>query len=349
MAEGFIKRYLGDLLRFWPLAQDIEIRHESGVEIHSIKSVKKLALTKIPKQLLGRHNIDKTLRLEDKAEKKGEKGDDAAYDMGFNVGEQVIVALNKTNRMERVLIKVREKHPGLGMHIDRVEERFQDGLERGVFIGEKKERGLFLRLLGVVTKVAERRSDDPTVMQTLTQFVKTKEDISWFSRLAFRHASIKTRRAVSGIGREDGRIESIFLKVEHGRVEEEKAAKTLAPLFDHFITDMNTMFENTYKLWRRDFLAELVLLRLLDDTQRLERKSIPAHQAPRGPTEKNIADIENIKKGIAKHAHFLAQEFRILISKEEKVKRNIAIERQLVKRSLAMDRRGVFRKKKIAA
>ena len=320
MAIGFWKRYYRDLLRNLPLAQDLEIRKGSKKLVNSIKRIRRLALEIIPIKLQKEHNINEAFKDEGQVNKNADAADKAAYDIGFNTGEQALTGLKHIEKLEKLLSKVRDKHPSLGKSIDEAEVRFQRMLNRGFFLRDKSERDLYLKVLGVVMKIAEKDSTDPTVMQELIQLAKTKDDISQFSTIAFKFESKQARKAVKRIGREDNLIEKTIKKVINGRVDEKNAALLLKKAFKRMIIDLNIMFENTYKLWRRNFFAQIVLLRLLDETEKMESGSIKDTTAPTAPTGKNMKSIEEIKAKVAEHAHFMAQEFRILMSKEKSIR-----------------------------
>lgn len=339
MAEGFWAEYLKDLFRFFPLVNDIQIRRSGRIEIHSIKSIRRLALRKIPEDLKIKHNIRRAFRHERKVVRLAKKGSKAGFELGFNTSEQALIGLDHVSKLQRLILKIRNKRKSFGKEADELEKRFAKDLQTGVFLGEQNERKLYLRLLGVVMNIAERKKVDATVMQNLIQLTKTKEDISYFANLAFRSESKTARRAVVRLGKEDKLIEKTIRRIGHGKVDENREVIILKAAFKRMINDLNIMFENTYKLWRRDFLAEIVLLRLLDETAKMEYRSIKEGTAPREETLKNIANTLKVKDMIAKHAHILAQGFRILIAKEQSVGRNAQKQEILAKREIALSRR----------
>ena len=312
---GFLTRYFGTILR-GPRMTNIKLKRKAGRLIRDILDARELALNDIPQEVTQVHLIRKALREIDLFEREADRGQEEAFQIGFDTTIQGRKALAILRKIEQEIEDKLKKHQ-IGRDASAVISGFEGKLALDVHKGESAERNeLYLRLLAAIINIAEKGNDHSNIMAQVEQLFKTKDAVSRFAAFAFRSESRKTKTAVIRISKNKRRLFELLAELR--KSPKPDVTRNLQICLSAIDDEVKEVFRETYLLWKRDFIALLVLLRILNEMEGQEMRYMnPSNPLmPRSPTEKNIRDIQEIKRKLADNCHTLAQGFRIIIGEE---------------------------------
>lgn len=322
MMAGWLTQWVSTIFKgpyFLYLKERWEGRKIVGLIIH----LRRYVLKKIPEEVRKEHDIDKVLEDQDKVEKQAKKIDKKGFRLGFHVEIDEEKALKIIDKIERVWIRARfkamkSKNVAFNNALNRIEEEFQNELMKVLYEGEREEREIYWKYLEPIIRVAEKSGDHATIMQKVALLFK-KEDVSRLASIAFRWEARGERKAVVNLKKDEREIEKLLAELDKKDVNPGRIAKNLRVCVKMVTEHAKNEFRNTYLLWKRDFLLNLVMLRLLDIDEREMMQFIRENIMPKAPEIKNIQDVEEIKNSLAKNAHVLAQGFRRLMGEEKSI------------------------------
>src|SRR3989339_63033 len=110
-------------------------------------------LQTIPEDVMKKHEIDKALRFQDKAEEEAKTIDKKGFRLAFNVEIDEVMALDLIGKIENAFIKARKKHRSLGTALDQIELEFQKELARTLNKCEEETKEIYWHQLEPIIKV----------------------------------------------------------------------------------------------------------------------------------------------------------------------------------------------------
>ncbi len=314
MMAGWLTRKFSTILR-GPYFLYWKEKHEGRKAVLLTLHLKRYILETIPEEVMKKHNVEKALRYQDKVEKEADKVVDKGFRLAFNVQLDEEKALALIGEIEEAWAKARKKHPNLGAAFNEVQAEFDRELAKTLQECENETKEIYWHELEPVIKVAEKSGDKTAIMAKVAQMFKTKEDVSRFASIAFAWEARSLRRNVINLEKDETQIENVLSRLDKKDVKPERIVIALRAIVKRVTEHAKNEFRNAYIAWKRDFLLNLVLLRLLDLDEENIQKFMQKRVMPKAPEIENIKDIEIIKKTLANNCHVLAQGYRRLIGK----------------------------------
>ena len=313
---GYVEKKLTTVLK-GPLSISLKQRFEARRYVNGIIRMRRI-LDAISEEVRQKHNIAKALKLQDRVEELARRIIENGFLLGFN-GEM---------GMEKALAKIRaiigdwekaDREGKLSRELKAQDADFQRKIWGDVVKGEKQQRELYFRLLEVMIRLGESRGDNSNMMASVALLFKQKEGVSRFAKFAFRGEARGERRGIVGLGKDESEIKGYLESLGHKKVDAKKVLRNLAMWDGRAIANEEEEFKESYLLWKRDFMLNLILLHLLQEHVVMMRQFISERLMPMAAEEKNIKDIQEIRGKLAQNGHILAQGFRIIIAQEKRI------------------------------
>ncbi len=340
MAEGFIREkvttvFKGPYLMYWK-----EVR-EGKRSVRHIILLRSLLFEDIPQKVLKKHNIEKAIKLQVKADKVAEEISEDLYKMAFNVELEEEAFDKMVMKIENAWAKAREKIESGEISEEKlileIDEHFQAEVIKLVIEEDKEERDIYWHYLEPVIKETEKGGRE-AAMARVAQMFKTKEDVSRLAGIAIKWEARALRRGFIGLKRDKKRLIGAFSKLWAKKANVTELTKELDQIDKSIIRDMKKEFRSTYLLLKRDLLLDLVLLGLLREDNKELREYVIKRFMPRAPELGEAEKLEKIRGEIKEHCHVIAQGMRRLIGDQAKIRRMAETEEKLAKRAEARQR-----------
>ena len=311
---GYVEKKLTTVLK-GPLSISLKQRFEARRCVNGIIRMRRL-LDAIQKEVRQKHNIAKALKLQDRVEELARRIIENGFLLGFNAEMGMEKALAKIKAIIEDWEKA-DRAGKLSRELKAQDADFERKMWGEVVQGEKRQRELYFRSLEVMIRLGESKGDNSTMMANIALLFKQKEGVSRFAKFAFRGEARGERRGIVGLGKDESKIKGYLESLGHKKVDAKKVLRNLAMWDGKAIADAEEGFRESYLLWKRDFLLNIILLHLLQEHVVMMRQFISERLMPMAAEEKNISDIQEIRRKLAQNGHILAQGFRIIIAKEK--------------------------------
>jgi len=314
--------------------------HGGKKSVRAIILLRSLVTKIIPNAVVQEHNISKALHAQKRAGKLAEQADQKSYMLAFNVElelEQVFKLLEKLeDAWSKISRKLKKGNIRDGAMIAELDEHFQAELIKLLKQEDSEEKEIYWKYLEPVIKTAENKSDSKAMMAKVAQMFKTKEDISRFAAIAFKWGARAERKGFVGLSKDLRGVQGIVNRLGKKNANVKGLANSLREMDKKIIGNVKKEFKSTYLLLKRDMLMDLVLLGILNKSNKWARQFIQQHLMPKAPELENMSELNKVRESIKTHGHILAQGLRRLIAQESNIRGRAERELYTAKRTKVM-------------
>ena len=320
---GFYTDYFSTLLkgiRITALKERIEIRRS----INNLRKANHILYKSLFEDIEKGHRVTKAIKEEEKLIDELKKSADNTYSLIFNLSTEDLQLLKI---IENILIEFKEFSKSIrtqNPQLIKVERDLALTIFEVLKNAENEEREEFKQVMLVINE-SEEKNRNKFMANIRLAFQEEKEQ----TILAKFVARAEVRKAKVNILK----LQQIPTKIKYLRMrivrKQESAEKALGEFYKNLQeikNYSNVAFKELFYIKKRTTLLTLKILLDLNNLREFNENWIGKSFMPKEPIEEKNKKISKIEESVSKHFHIIAQSFRIIISKIQKLSKEASSE-----------------------
>ena len=321
---GFWTVYFSTLLkglRITALTERIEVRRV----INNIRKADHFLYKSLWDDVAKEHRVTRALKEEEKLTRELKKSADNAYSLVFNLSTEDMTLLKTVEDILKEL-ETFSRSAGSNTQLKKVEREFALTMFQALKKAEAEEREEYKQVETIIDE-AEEENRNKFMANIRLAFQEEKQQ-TILAKFAAR-AEIRTAKYdILKLQQIPVKIRDLKLRLTK-RGKNEGIEKVIGELYDtiqEIKKYCNEAFKEMFYLKKRVSLLTLKILLDLNNLRNYNEQWVDKHFMPQEPIEEKNKEIEKIENEISKHFHTIAQAFRIIITKVQKLEKEAKID-----------------------
>lgn len=321
---GFYTEYFSTLLkglRITALKERIEVRRV----VNNIRRADHVLYKSLWDDVEQKHKVTKALKEEETLIEELKKSADNAYSLVFNLSTEDIQLLKTIEDILKEL-EAFSKSTGANAQLKKVERELVLTIFQALKKAESEERDEFKQVMAVIKEAEEKNKN--TFMANVRLAFQEEEQQTMLAKFAARAEIRKAKFDILRLQQIPVKIKALRRRLtEKGKKDSiERVIGELYGTIQEIKKYCNEAFHEMFYLKKRILLLTLKILLDLNNLKTYNERWKGNHFMPQKPIEEKEKEINKIEEEVSNHFHTIAQAFRIIITKIQKLEKEAEID-----------------------
>ena len=322
---GFWTEYFSTPLkgiRITALKERIEVRRV----VNNIRKADHTLYKSLWEDVEKQHKVTKALKEEKILIKELKKSSENAYSLVFNLSTEDITLLKAVEDILKELESFSKSIGTSNTQLKKVEREFALTIFQALKKAESEDREEYKQVMTIIDEAEEK--DRNKFMANLRLAFQEEEQQTILAKFAARAEIRKAKYDILALQQIPIKIKALRRRfTEKGKKDSvEKVIGELYGTIQEIKKYCNEAFKEMFYLKKRISLLTLKILLDLNNLKKYNEQWVGKHFMPQEPIEEKNEEIGMIEDEISKHFHTIAQAFRIIITKVQKLEKEAEID-----------------------
>ena len=319
---GFYTEYFSTLLkglRITALKERIEVRRV----INNLRKADHILYKRLWDDVEKKHRVTKALKEETKLVKELKKSSENSYSLAFNLSTEDMQLLRAVENILKELEEFSKKVPA-NAQLKKVERDIALTIFQALKEAEKEEREEFKQFMLIINEAEEKNRNK--FMANIRLAFQKEEQQTMLAKFAARAEIRKIKVDILELQRIPAKIEGIKKRFIEKKEDVEEVIGELYGSIQEIKRYCFDAFKEMFYIKKRVSLLTLKILLDLNNLRVYNGQWAGKHFMPQEPIKEKNEAVAKIENEISKHFHIIAQAFRIIISKVQKLEKEAMID-----------------------
>jgi len=321
---GFYTEYFSTLLkgiRITALKERIEVRKV----INNIRIADHILYKSLWEDVEKEHKVTRAIREEEKLIEKLKKSAENAYSLSFNLSTEDVQLLQTVEDILKELEAFSKSvsHPQL----KKVEREFALTILQALKKAESEEREGFKQVMTIINEAEEKNRNK--FMANIRLAFQEEEQQTILANFAARAEIRKIKVDILKLQGIPIKIKALRRRLTEKKKEKDGIEKVIGELYgtiQEIKKDCNEAFKEMFYIKKRIGLITLKILLDLNNLRTYNEQWIGKKFMPQEPIEEKNKEIDKTESKISQGFHTIAQAFRIIITKVQKLEKEAEVD-----------------------
>lgn len=321
---GFYTEYFSTLLkgiRITALKERIEVRKV----INNIRIADHILYKSLWEDVEKEHKVTRAIREEEKLIEELKKSAENAYSLSFNLSTEDVQLLQTVEDILKELEAFSKSvsHPQL----KKVEREFALTILQALKKAESEEREGFKQVMTIINEAEEKNRNK--FMANIRLAFQEEEQQTILAKFAARAEIRKIKVDILKLQGIPIKIKALRRRLTEKKKEKDGIEKVIGELYgtiQEIKKDCNEAFKEMFYIKKRIGLITLKILLDLNNLRTYNEQWIGKKFMPQEPIEEKNKEIDKTESKISQGFHTIAQAFRIIITKVQKLEKEAEVD-----------------------
>jgi len=321
---GFYTEYFSTLLkgiRITALKERIEVRKV----INNIRIADHILYKSLWEDVEKEHKVTRAIREEEKLIEELKKSAENAYSLSFNLSTEDVQLLQTVEDILKELEAFSKSvsHPQL----KKVEREFALTILQALKKAESEEREGFKQVMTIINEAEEKNRNK--FMANIRLAFQEEEQQTILANFAARAEIRKIKVDILKLQGIPIKIKALRRRLTEKKKEKDGIEKVIGELYgtiQEIKKDCNEAFKEMFYIKKRIGLITLKILLDLNNLRTYNEQWIGKKFMPQEPIEEKNKEIDKTESKISQGFHTIAQAFRIIITKVQKLEKEAEVD-----------------------